>query len=813
MQNNKPFAEKLKTDYWLYLLGLIGVLTFIAFYPKTFPWATISIKSDRAKIFATAKTALPGYELQLADFHRRLEFKIHDLALEYLERTYGLEKTNHFLENDLPLYYWQIQWRGPEVKPAKKQNPAGSIDSVISSRWVNSVTVFMSQQGLPLGYSLEVKEDAIGAQLNREQAEHIANAAILRQFKEKTNAFALENYQLVDQKKRTLHQFTYKQEPLVHGLAVKLELEVIGNRISKFALNFNPPEDFKSEDKDRYEVIAFVIGFMILFVSFILIMIRKLRADEINFKFGLPFAILGVINMVMILLPNLESDNILEFLIPLITAPVFMGVFILLAASVGEAVTRETWSNKLLTIDTLFRGRVFHQEFGLALLRGIAIGFFLVGLISVVLQLFQIIEPVSFTKRNEFTRFITAAFPFLNLISTSIYNTLWSQFIYVLFFSAFLARWFRFKIWIIITVAFVWALLGGSPEMVQFNPIWMRLLSGYIFSVLLLFFFFRYDFLTGFIGQLTYQTFFIGYPLFFYGQNFYVFNAILLMAVPGLFLIFGIIGLRHYVDPEELQEYVPSFVRQLRERERLRRELEVARKVQLSFLPAEVPRIPGLDIATICIPAMEVGGDYYDFVKLSDERLGIVVGDVSGKGISAAFYMTLTKGFLKSQAKYLQSPRETLIRINELFYENVARGHFISMIYGIFDMKQRTFTFARAGHNPLIIHRNRDARSEVLCPRGLALGLERGQIFEKNIDELAIDLHFKDIFVFYTDGFSEAMDKNNQEFGEDRLVELVKSGGHMTTDDLMKRINEKITDFVGKKQQHDDMTMVIVKVA
>ncbi len=167
-------------------------------------------------------------------------------------------------------------------------------------------------------------------------------------------------------------------------------------------------------------------------------------------------------------------------------------------------------------------------------------------------------------------------------------------------------------------------------------------------------------------------------------------------------------------------------------------ELEIARDVQMSFLPVKNPQFKGLDIAAKCIPALEVGGDYYDFVRLDESRLGIIIGDVSGKGTQAAFYMTLTKGFVKALSKTIKSPSEFLIQINELFYENVERGTFISMIYGIFDLKENTLTFSRAGHNPVLARQSDKNEIELLNPVGLALGLEKGQIFSRTIKELKV---------------------------------------------------------------------------
>ena len=147
-----------------------------------------------------------------------------------------------------------------------------------------------------------------------------------------------------------------------------------------------------------------------------------------------------------------------------------------------------------------------------------------------------------------------------------------------------------------------------------------------------------------------------------------------------------------------------------------------------------------------------------------------------------------------------------------MFYENVERGHFISMIYGVFDLDTKTFTFARAGHNPVISHKTLEATTEILCPPGMALGLESGKLFAATIEEMQVSIAEDDTFVFYTDGFSEAMNSLQEEFGEDRLEETITLSKQVTANALLTRIKDSVEAFTSNSVQHDDMTMVVVKI-
>jgi serine phosphatase RsbU (regulator of sigma subunit) len=253
-------------------------------------------------------------------------------------------------------------------------------------------------------------------------------------------------------------------------------------------------------------------------------------------------------------------------------------------------------------------------------------------------------------------------------------------------------------------------------------------------------------------------------------------------------------------------------VRNITERERMKMELDIARKAQLRMLPQDIPRFSGLDIAALCEPAKEVGGDYFDFVFFGNQRLGIVIGDVSGKGMPAALYMTLTKGFLQAQALSGATPHEILCRMNRNFFQTAERNIFVSLFFAVIDPAGRTMTYARAGHNPTIVRRTRQRRTQWLQPTGIALGLEKGAVFERILQQESVTLESGDALIFYTDGLTEGMNRSREEFGERRLLEVISPGEEKTAQELLDRIHAEYRTFVGREEQHDDLTCVVVKV-
>jgi len=250
---------------------------------------------------------------------------------------------------------------------------------------------------------------------------------------------------------------------------------------------------------------------------------------------------------------------------------------------------------------------------------------------------------------------------------------------------------------------------------------------------------------------------------------------------------------------------------ELTEQERLKHELEIARKVHLSLLPQKNPQISGLDIDGICIPAMEVGGDYYDYFVLDDHTLGIVVADVTGKGTSAAFYMAVVKGIMLSLVPIYSSPSQLLKELNRRLFGIMDRKVFITMIYATVDMRKKVIKFARAGHNALIMRNSKNAKIECLTPKGIGLGLAHNGLFDQHISEQKIDFQPGDMFLFYTDGISEAMNEQLEEFGEHRLVEIVAQLKDRTANHIREGIIRAVNQFVQDAPQHDDITLVTLK--
>jgi len=250
-----------------------------------------------------------------------------------------------------------------------------------------------------------------------------------------------------------------------------------------------------------------------------------------------------------------------------------------------------------------------------------------------------------------------------------------------------------------------------------------------------------------------------------------------------------------------------------REKQRLDDELRIARDIQQSLLPEAPPPFRGLSIADLCVPAREVGGDYYDFFELGPRQLGVLVADVSGKGTSAALYMAELKGLMLALSHLERSPKALLTRVNRLLADHLDNRSFITMTYAVIDLEARTLTHARAGHTPLIVASQEGV--DVIVPDGMVLGLRlpgAADRFESILEEHTRPLTAGDVIVLYTDGITEAMDVTGELFTDAALSRVVSAHHGLDAGGIRERVLREVTAFVGDAEPHDDMTMVVVKV-
>ncbi|MFN2187861.1 MAG: PP2C family protein-serine/threonine phosphatase, partial [Candidatus Promineifilaceae bacterium] len=242
------------------------------------------------------------------------------------------------------------------------------------------------------------------------------------------------------------------------------------------------------------------------------------------------------------------------------------------------------------------------------------------------------------------------------------------------------------------------------------------------------------------------------------------------------------------------------------ERSRMEQELNVARTIQASLIPHEDPIVPGCKVTGYWEAAREVSGDFYDYYALSDSRWGIAIADVADKGVPAALFMALSRTILRTVAYNRQQPARTLNRANRLIYGDTTSDLFVTAFYAVWDADRGTLSYASGGHNPPLLIRS-DGSSTLLRTDGIALGI----LEDVDIKEAKVQLNPGDVVVFYTDGVTEAINEDYDEFGLERLRIAAKSVRCSDVASIVKAIREAISDHSGATPQYDDITLVVLK--
>lgn len=252
----------------------------------------------------------------------------------------------------------------------------------------------------------------------------------------------------------------------------------------------------------------------------------------------------------------------------------------------------------------------------------------------------------------------------------------------------------------------------------------------------------------------------------------------------------------------------------LEKKKQIDRDMHAAQQIQHSLLPQTLPQTEGVLLGAFNLPAYDIGGDYYDFIQIDEEHLGIAIADVSGKGIGGAMMMSVCQGVLRTRASQEQSPARMLSELNRVLSDNLAEDMFITMLYMVLNIRTRELKFARAGHErPLLCRQcNESHKPEPLNGAGIAIGLADNETFDSIIEDSTIQLGSGDGIIVYTDGITEALNEADEEWGLSNLTALVQTSRAETPNEFIENVRSEIARYVGAKDQYDDMTLLALRV-
>jgi sigma-B regulation protein RsbU (phosphoserine phosphatase) len=796
------------------LLTVVSLWISLRLYPVAHPFGGLdlvlqpdSIRSRAAEVFRGLGISTEGLKVT-EDLGRRNEL------LRRVYETHGISEGNRLLRRGVPGYTWTVTWQNPKninVVIGSSSDSREGTQQVLQAL-AGEVKVELGVQGELLGLSSRLADSVALPFLPLDSARDTA-ASFLRHFfpaavPGSSSGFIPAGHRLQEFSGRTDYEFRWAGRDTVLGDSLHATVKVSGDRVSAFTLDRSIPESYRGLVKSVYREIALSVFFVVVIVAMVVVGLRRIRAYEIGWRLGTVLGIFGGIAFGVELFFSLPPGLDVRMLVSVVLGPLAYGIGLMLAWSVAEATGRESWKEKFISLDLLTKGHLFHSRVGAAIVRGIGFGL-LANAIWLLLTwgAEQVITLSSSFEGGIPLKQVSSLSPGLFLLSHTLYSALFTVAVLVLFCLSLLRRPIASSALLVAAGALIIGVAARDLLRPELAGIAVESLT----AAVIVWVFYRFDVLTSYVALVALAVFSSLGVLLLAGDSWFVNSGNVVLGLFGVAFAAGVVGIFTRDSLLDLDAIAPVFVKHITERERLQGELEVAREVQMSLLPKADPWVEGLQIASRCVPAQEVGGDYYDYVNFDPSKFGVVVGDVSGKGTQAAFYMTLAKGFLKAVTRMSGSPSRALTEANALFYENVDRGNFITVVYGEFDLRSRTLTLARAGHNPVIMKAAGREAAEFLQPGGLALGLEPGEVFAKTIRESTVPALPGALFVFYTDGFTEAMNRAGEQFGEQRLLALVGRLQSAPAREIVDGVLTEVRAFAGRAKQHDDMTIVVVK--
>ena len=799
-----------------WILILISSILIVYLMPQNIS-VSIDETLDRTQVEAIATEFLLAFGYSLEDHNAMITRDVANFLLAYLNSNLEQDRFKTLVNSDtIPNIRWQVRY----LKNIPRDQP--------QTRYF----VWISPRGEIVGYRRNLPDTLAIESLTEDEAAKKAEGFLKDGVKISLNNFVLNKSQQFREENRTDYTFSWeKSADFVEG---KFEIRVFvqGNEIGGYEYQFHLPESLQqaiSEEATRVTFLYLIqlIALVILFIFTLILFLRKYHEGEVSTSLGINlFLIIFVLGLIRSInefpvagltlgIGNMSVFNVqlISFVYEVILKNVFLGILLLASWAVGEAYARSLWPEKMNSIDSVLNKKFFTANTGVALLRGGALGFTTAMGYFVVTMIFtgkdKDIIQVALPYGDTFQYFI----PVISIVIISIMFAILCEVVFRFFIINVVYHRWRKKWTAILVSAILWP-IGYTifADYPIFSSLPLNLVLALLIGILFAWLYFKYDLLTLIAATASANLIFHALPLFASNASWHKISLIILVI---LLLIPAIQIIISFIRKDEFQysyEVLPKHIRRISERERMKKELEIARNVQIGLLPKKNPKLEGYDISGTCLPAKEVGGDYFDFVTLAPKKLGIAIGDVSGKGVPAAIYMTLTKGILQSHADDTVSPRLVLNKVNKLLYRNIEKNSFVSMFYAVLDIDEKTLTFARAGHNPGIMINQKDGSNQELNTDGIALGLEEGTVFNQMLQEQTINLASGDTLVFYTDGFTEAMNPVQEEFGEERFVDLISSNRNMSAQGLIEILVKTVEDFSEGAPQHDDMTVVVIKI-
>jgi hypothetical protein len=649
----------------LFVLACLGASVFTLVMDDLSPKASFDMRYTRGEIMDRANAYLLRLGYDPGSLQQDAWSSFNANTHMFLQQQVGIRRANEIIRADsLPAHYWDVHWYDRSV--SRSQNP-------------ERFRVWITPRGRVLGFEHSIRDSVSRPSVKPEEARKLAEGFLKREGVDLAGFF-LRNSWDVKQLNRVDYRFVWTERDT--AVDSRIWVYIQGEEVGGFRREFEPTGLFQRIFTDRmtFWTMVTTASFACVFFLFFFIVIlflKKYHEGEVGtrtaFMVLLGLFVVGMLETA-IQFPRVGSGvgigdlneynvRIVTFGLSVFIIQLFLAVMVFAAWSVGESSARTLWPEKLSAADSFLSRKFFTVDVAEGILNGYFWGLILLGAYGGLLYGY-LQSGMSSVFTAGLDGLPESYVPALQPIFYGVGVAGFTEVVFRLFFVSFLREKTRRSWYGVLLGAVIWMLTG----LTAWEPPYGGLTSIDTFVVLFGFgillgaLFLRYDLVTTFTANFVVVSLCAAIPLFVSSGSHASGTILFFLVALALPLLVAVVGLVRQEHFEFTAQTLPAHIQRISERVRMVKELEIARSVQMSLLPKVQPVMKGYDIAGVCVPAQEVGGDYFDFISLGGNRLGIAIGDVSGKGVPAAIYMTLTKGILQSHAEETVSPRTVLSR-------------------------------------------------------------------------------------------------------------------------------------------------------
>ncbi|HEX6641885.1 MAG TPA: PP2C family protein-serine/threonine phosphatase [Thermoanaerobaculia bacterium] len=680
--------------------------------------------------------------------------------------------------------------------------------------------VYVSGRGEILAARMRQRPETVGASMTEAQLRPLADAFVRSQTLPGAPNPIFEAARPNVQRARTDWTFRYRVPSKFPTGNVVMYLWVYynGNRFAGWDLieEYADGTPFRGENQLGGTFGGYIALYVLLLVLLVMFL-RKYHAGEVgvgtaSFLFG---AVLLLSLICDVIIAPAMSDNtgmgsidaqqtsfaIAGFKLLFVDVP--MAVLVFLAWAVGESYARERWGDHLASFDALLRRDPINATVGKSLFTGVLTAPVVAAAALVVGAIPMFVGRAHPVRGDGTDLILYFGGPAAMLLSTFI-EAIMTSVVAILFVLG-LAHTRR-KLWLGILAALMLMVIG-SVCAAPIGPYAMRMLFGFGGGLAAIGIFLRYDLLSTSIALFFGSALTATLPLLTMSGGDFRRQLIFSLAVPMVVAVaLAVAGLLTRREVVYAYEDLAPHVKRIVERERVKAEIDAANRIQAALLPLDAPDLAGASVASHYRAATEIGGDYFDFLKVASGEIGIAFGDVSGHGLTSGIVMAMAKSALLVQVDYDPAPRAVLDVLNEIVIKTAPRRTMMTFFFGLLDPRAQTLRFSSAGHLDPYVYRVTTRKMEVLSSWGFPLGVRRRDPFREHTVEFTAG----DRLVLYSDGLIECVDDDGEPFGFERFEQVIAANGHLSADEIKKALLAAVRKFTRNRPPEDDQTLVVV---